>query len=182
LLLLYARDSQRQRHRTDVESHPVGAERAGNYHSVVAVGVSVTDPLPSDHPVVDSHRIELDAVGSTGRPQLVLPSALSCAIGDTVWLSLAGTGAYAEVAGTLHGDAAIRAAYANRQLARTAEGGDLLGDWFEEHGFGPGTTLLLDVLTEGYGYGLREPGTRVVYEPVERPDPSLADIAESLGE
>ncbi len=142
----------------------------------------MTDPLPSDHPVVDSHRVELDAVGSTGRPQVVLPSALSCAIGDTVWLSLAGTGAYAEVAGTLHGDAAIRAAYANRQLARTAEGGDLLGDWFEEHGFGPGTTLLLDVLTEGYGYGLREPGTRVVYEPVERPDPSLADIAESLGE
>jgi hypothetical protein len=38
------------------------------------------------------------------------------------------------------------------------------------------------VLTEGYAYGLREPGKRVVYEPVERPDSSLADIAESLEE
>ena len=138
------------------------------------------DPIPSDHPVVDSHRVELDAIGSTGRPQVVLPPGLSCGVGETVWLSLAGAGSHAEVVESLDGDAAIRAAYANRRLARTGEGTDLLGDWFDENGFDPGTTLVLDVLTEGYGYGLREPGTRVVYEPVERPDPSLADIAESL--
>ncbi len=142
----------------------------------------MTDRVPSDHPVVDSHRVELSAVGSTNRPQLVLPAVLSCDAGDLVWLSLAGTGTHAEVVPTLSGETAVRAAYANRKLTRDRTGEDLLGSWLDERGFGPGTTLVLDVLTEGYAYGLREPGARVVYDPVDRPDSSLADIAESLGE
>lgn len=142
----------------------------------------MTDRLPSDHPVVDSHRIELDAVGSTGRPQLVLPPGLSCDPGDIVRLSLAGTRTHAEVVSTLRGETAVRRACRTRRLARTGEGTDLLGGWLDDGGHGPGSTLLLDVLTEGYAYGLREPGERVLYEPVEPPDSSLADIAESLGE
>lgn len=142
----------------------------------------MTDALPSDHPVVDSHRVELDAVGSTGRPQLVLPAKLSCDPGDSVRLSIEGTQTHAEVVSTLRGDPGIRGAYANRRLARTGDGENLLADWLDESGHGPGSTLVLDVLTEGYAYGLREPGKRVVYEPVERPDSSLADIAESLEE
>ena len=142
----------------------------------------MTDRIPSDHPVVDSCRVELSAVGSTNRPQLVLPAALSCGAGDLVWLSLAGTGTHAEVVSTLSGENAVRAAYANRKLARNGTGEDLLGAWLDESGLGPGTTLVLDVLTEGHAYGLREPGERVVYNPVDRPDSSLADIAESLGE
>jgi hypothetical protein len=142
----------------------------------------MTDRLPSDHPVVDSHRVELDAVGSTGRPQLVFPPELSCGPDEFVRLSIEGTQTHAKVVSTLRGDPAVRGAYANRRLARTREGANLLGDWLDEGGHGPGTTLVLDVLTEGYAYGLREPGERVVYEPVERPDSSLADIADSLEE
>jgi len=142
----------------------------------------VTDRLPSDNPVVDSHRVELDAVGSTGRAQLVLPPGLSCGPGDIVRLSLEGTQTHAEVVSTLRGEGAVRRACRNRRLARTGEGTDLLGGWLDDGGHGPGSTLLLDVLTEGYAYGLREPGERVLYEPVEPPDSSLADIAESLDE
>lgn len=142
----------------------------------------MTDRLPSDHPVVDSHRVELDPVGSTGRPQLVLPAKLSCEPGDPVRLSIGGTQTHAEVISTLRGDSAIRGGYANRRLARRENGRNLLADWFDEGDHGPGSTLVLDVLTEGYAYGLREPGERVVYEPVEQPDSSLADIAESLDE
>jgi hypothetical protein len=142
---------------------------------------AVTDRLPSDHPVVDSHRVELDAVGSTDRPQLLL-SGLSCVPGDLVRLSIEGTLTHAEVVSTLRGDSAIRGAYASRRLVRSGEGTNLLADWLGEHGHGPGSTLVLDVLTEGYAYGLREPGGRVVYEPPEQPDSSLADIADSLDE
>lgn len=142
----------------------------------------MTDPVSSDHPVVDSHRTELDSVGSTGRPQLVLPPELSCAVGEFVRLSIARRWTDAEVVPTLSGDTAIRAAYANRRLARTGDGTDLLGNWLDENGHGPGDTLALDVITAGYAYGLREPGERVIYEPIEKPDSSLADIAESLDE
>ena len=140
----------------------------------------MTDRLPSDHPAVDSHRVELDAVGSTGRPQVVLPPVLSCAPGDIVRLSLEGTRTHTEVVSTLRGADAVRRACRNRRLTRTGEGTDLLGEWLDNGGYEPGSTLLLDVLTEGYAYGLREPGARVFYEPTDPPDSSLTDIAESL--
>lgn len=140
----------------------------------------MSDSVPSDHPSVDSHRIELAAVGSTGRPQLLCPSPLDCASGDFVRLTIDGTTTHAAVVSTLAGDTAVREAYANRSLARTGEGRDILGEWLAATDNGPGDTLVLDVLTEGYAYGLREPGQRVVYEPVEEPDSSLVDIAESL--
>jgi len=143
----------------------------------------MTDRLPSDHPVVDSHRVRLDAVGSTSRPQVPLPAAVAVDAGEFVRLSLGGeTGTHAEVVPTLRGERAIRAARANRRLVRTGEGADLLGEWLDAGGHGPGDTLVFDVLTEGYAYGLREPGDRVVYTPVEPPNSSLADIAESLEE
>ena len=140
----------------------------------------MTDAIPSDHPAVDSLRVELSAVGSTGRAQLALPAELECAEGEFVRLVVDGRKTHAEVVSTLDGERAIRAGYANKRLARTEAGTDLLGEWLDDAGFGPGSTLVLDVLTEGYAYGLRVPGERVVYEPIEKPDSSLSDIADSL--
>lgn len=142
----------------------------------------MTDAIPSDHSAVDSHRVELTSVGRTGRPQLVLPSAVTCEVGDIVQLSVGSTRLYAQVVSTLAEDPAIRGAYQNRRLARETAGDNLLVEWLDEHGFGPGTTLVFDVITEGYAYGLREPGNRVVYEATDPPNTSLTDIAESLGE
>ena len=140
----------------------------------------MSDSVPSDHPAVDSHRVELDSVGSTNRPQLLLPAALSPEAGEFVRLVVDGTATHTQIDTTLRGDAAIRGAYHNRRQARTGDGTDLLGEWLDEHDYGPGRTLVLDVLTAGYAYGLREPGKRVVYEPVEQPQSSLQDIAENL--
>jgi len=140
----------------------------------------MSDAVPSDHPTVDSHRVELDAVGSTNCPQLPLPAALSPEAGDFVRLVLDGTATHARIDTTLQGEATLKSASHNRRQARTGDGTDLLGEWFDDHDYGPGSTLVVDVLTEGYAYGLREPGKRVVYDPVERPQSSLHDIAENL--
>jgi len=140
----------------------------------------VTDRVPSDNPSVDSYGVTLDSVGSTNRPQLVLPTELCCERGDFVRLVTDEDRAHAEVVSALDGSHAIRAAYSDRAAARHGDGPDLLGCWLDEHDVGPGDTLVIDVLTEGYAYGLREPGDRVIYEPPRRPDASLSDIAESL--
>jgi hypothetical protein len=140
----------------------------------------MSDRLPSDHPAVDSHRVELGTVGATSQPELLLPPDLTCETGDFVRLVLDGTATHAEVVATMDGKRALRGAHENRRLARSERGPGLLADWLEE--YDPGTTLVLDVLTEGYAYGLREPGERVVYDPVEQPRSSLRDIAEGLDE
>lgn len=142
----------------------------------------MTDALPSDHPSMVSYRVTLEAVGSTNRPQLPLPDELDCEPGDVIRLTVDGTRSHAEVTETLRGKSAITGAYANRRMARTGEGTDICGEWLREQGYGPGETVVLDVLTEGYAYGLREPGARVVYHPVKKPNSSLADIAQSLDE
>jgi len=83
---------------------------------------------------------------------------------------------------TLDDDPVVRGAFATRPLARRGDGEDELARWLDRVGADAGDTLVLDVLAEGYAYGLREPGTRVVYAPPDPPDQSLADIARNLGE
>lgn len=89
---------------------------------------------------------------------------------------------FAVVETTISGELTISGAYENRRRARTLDGTNHLRQWFDSNGLVPGSTVLLDVVTAGYAYGLREPGTRVVYEASDPPDSSLTDIAESLGE
>lgn len=141
------------------------------------------DAVPSDHDAVDHHRVRLSQVGRTNRLQVPLPDGLPCEPGDVVSLSLSGDGAFTQVTTTLGGDPAVRDAFPTRRLARTDDAdADVLANWFDEHSVGAGDTLVLDVLTEGYAYGLREPGSRVVYAPPEKPDSSLTDIARSITE
>jgi len=100
-----------------------------------------------------------------------------------VHLAIDGESSYAEVTSTLGGDSAIHGAFANRRLAHTeGEGENRLQNWLDSCGRGPGDTVVLDVLTGGFAYGVREPGARVVYDPPDPPDSSLSDIAASLGE
>jgi hypothetical protein len=142
----------------------------------------VPDAVPSDHDTVESHRVSLSTVGSTARRQILLPDAVSSDPGDVVVLSLSGDRAYAAVKTTLDDDPVVRGAFATRPLAPRGDGEDELARWLDRVGADAGDTLVLDVLVEGYAYGLREPGTRVVYAPPDPPDPSLADIAHNLGE
>ncbi len=141
----------------------------------------MSDAIPSDHDAVESHRVTLSQVGSTNRLQVPLPAAVSCDPGDVVSLSLSGDTAYAAVTTTLRGDPVVRTAFPTRHLARRdREGEDELACWLDRVSAGASDTLVLDVLTGGYAYGLREPGARVVYTPPDPPDQSLADIARNL--
>ena len=140
----------------------------------------MTDRIPSDHATIESHRISLGTVGRTRRLQVELPDELECAVDDVVYLSLEGDGFHATITASLHGDAAVQDAFPTRQLARTRAGEDALRAWVDDTGLTAGDALVLDVLREGYAYGLRRPGKRVVYAPPEPPNSSLADIARNL--
>lgn len=141
----------------------------------------MTDRVPSDHDAVADHRVHLESVGSTSRPRLPLPAVLDVEEADVVRLSLAGTDTHAQVGRTLGGDLAITGAFDNARLARTAdEGTDRFHEWVTEQDLGPGDPVVLDVVTAGYAFGIRRPGDRVVYEALEPPSDSLADIARNL--
>lgn len=140
----------------------------------------VTERIPSDHDTVESHCVHLAEVGHTGRLQLPLPEELTCAVDDVVGVCFGGSSYFAQVSTTLDGRPTLRDSFADRELARTGDGEDKLAAWLDEAGLSDGDPVLLDVLTPGYAYGLRQPGERVVYGPPEQPDASLTAIARSL--
>jgi len=141
----------------------------------------VTDRVPSDHGTVTSHRTDLDEIGRTGRPRVPLPDAVDASVGDGVRLSVGGERYHARIEESLGGDPDLRGAFANARLARTSgEGRNHFRKWVEAAGLATGDAVLLDVVTDGYAYGLREPGTRAVYTPLEPPSSSLSDIARDL--
>jgi len=142
----------------------------------------VTERLPSDHDVVDSHRVHLERVGRTSRPRVPLPAGLSVSAGDVVWVSLEGEATRARVETSLAGEPVFEGAFDNARLARAGEGEDRLREWTARHDLAPGAPVALDVLTRGYAFGLRRPGERVIYAPPDAPADSLADIAADLEE
>ena len=64
--------------------------------------------------------------------------------------------------------------------ARERTGKDRLAAWCEDVNRQPGGSVLVDVVEEGFQYGLRAPGEKSFYTAHEAPDESLADIAESV--
>ena len=141
----------------------------------------MTERVPSDHATVDSHRVNLATVGRTGRPRVPLPDALDHDAEEILRISLEGTGAHTRVTADLRGEPGIEEAYPDAQLARTGNGENRFVAWVNRHGLAAGDPLLFDVVTPGYGYGLRRPGERIVYDAVEAPDDGLSDIAEKFG-
>ncbi|WP_231184998.1 hypothetical protein [Haladaptatus sp. DYF46] len=75
----------------------------------------------------------------------------------------------------------IRGVYDTPRLARNpGEGENRLAEWFDDSNRSFGQSVLIDVVEEGYKYGIREPGSRAVYEATEAPNGSLADIAQQV--
>jgi len=141
------------------------------------------DRVPSDHDTVQSHRVAVESVGRTDRLRIALPDSLDLEPGAVVRLSLGGEDYHAQVEETLDGSLALSGAYANARLARDPDGSENhLASWLADTGRTAGQSVLLDVLVPGGHYGLREPGSRVVYTVREPPSESLSDIADSLGE
>jgi len=140
----------------------------------------VPERVPSDHPSVTTHRAHLARSGGTRRPCLRLPD-VDVEPGTIVRLVLDGTTRHARVDEDARG-LVVRGAYDNRQRAREREGPNRLVEWARRHDRRPDDAVEVDVVDAGYCYGLRVPGTRAVYDAVERPDDSLSSIAESLAD
>lgn len=141
----------------------------------------MSDGLPSDHAVVNSHRAHVEGMGRTRRPRVPVPDGVDVAVGDIIRLSLEGQTYHSQATEALDGDVDIRGAFGNARLARTPdEGENRFPAWIESVGLGVGDPVLVDVVTPGYKLGLRRPGERVVYEGTDPPSSSLSDIARNL--
>ncbi len=143
---------------------------------------NVADRLPSDHEAVETRRVEVASVGRTDRPRIELPADLDVAAGDVIECVLDGEQYHARVETTLDGEPMLQHAADNRRLAREGDGENRLVEWFADSDCAIGGSVHLDVVTAGYTYGLRTPGSRVVYTATDSPDDSLASIADDLGE
>jgi len=143
----------------------------------------VADRIASDNDAIETHRCRLGRVGRTERPEVGVPAAAALPVEEPIRLSLGGTEAHARPETDLDGDPVIRGAFDNARLARTpGDGVDRLAEWVADNDLSFGSSVLLDVVTPGFKYGLRVPGERVVYDATDAPDRSLSSIAESLGE
>jgi hypothetical protein len=101
--------------------------------------------------------------------------------GDVVRVVLDGDMRHTEVKRHLTDDVYLLAgAFDTPDEARERSGEDRLGDWCADVNRQPGGSVLVDVVEEGFLYGLRAPGERAFYTGQEAPKESLADIAESI--
>lgn len=140
----------------------------------------MTDRVPSDHDAVSTHRVTVESVGRTGRPRVLLPDEVALTDGDVVALGLDGDTAYGYVDTSIDGDLVITHAADNRRMARERDGQNRLAEWVDSADVSLGGSVHFDVITAGHQYGLRTPGTRVVYTASDPPSSSLSDIADGL--
>ncbi|SEO94737.1 hypothetical protein SAMN04487948_108142 [Halogranum amylolyticum] len=140
----------------------------------------MAERVPSDHPSVSTVRAKIVRSGGTTRPCLRLPSELSLSGGDVVRLSLGGETYHAPVVEDAEG-LLVRGAYDNKRLARNpGESENRLVEWCGTTGRDPGSSVEVDEVEPEFFYGVRVPGKRVVYDVPQKPNDSLASIAEKL--
>lgn len=144
----------------------------------------MSQQISSDHPTVTTIRATLSRSGATDRPRIDIDSEDEAHFSpeEIVRLVLDGH-EYRTRAERAFGtdDLQIRGAYDSpRQVRNPGEGTNRLDEWFDDSSLTFGRTVLIDVVTERFKYGLREPGERAVYEATEAPDDSLASIAKDL--
>jgi hypothetical protein len=140
----------------------------------------MADAVSSDG--VESVRATLVRAGRTDRPKVTLPADARDRVAEdeVVRLSLGRTTRHARIERALDDGLEIRGAYDTPRAARERDGPNRLVEWVEDVGLGFDRTVHLDVVEEGFFYGLRAPGERAVYHVPDRPDEGLAGIAEEI--
>ena len=142
----------------------------------------MTDRVPSDHPSIETYRISLGRRGRLDRPRLDLSSVdTDLPAGEVVRLTLDGETYHARITEPFESGLEIHGAYDNPRLARDpGSGTERLAEWRAAKDLDFGRSVLFDVVVPDYGYGLRVPGERALYETTTPPDTSLQSIARSL--
>lgn len=141
--------------------------------------------VPSDHGSIETFRATVESVGRTDRPKVVLPEEAGRDLDadEVVRLVVDDRTYHTRVDTDLEGGRELRGAFRSPTLARDPDAGeDHLPDWLDDTGIEAGSSVLVDVVTAGFQYGLREPGARAVYEVADQPDDGLASIARDLDE
>lgn len=146
----------------------------------------MADRISSDHSSLMTVRATLVRSGGLDRPKIEIPEADAdlFATDDLVRVVADDTEYRARIESPLTDEGReIRGLYESPTLARNpGDGENHLESWIDGTGIDFGQSVLVDVVEEGFKYGLREPGQRVFYEATESPDDSLADIAKQLDE
>ncbi|WP_128477155.1 DUF7112 family protein [Halorussus pelagicus] len=146
----------------------------------------MAERISSDHSSLTTVRATLVRSGGLDRPKIEIPgdAVESFPDGELVRVVADDTEYRARIESPLTDDGReIRGLYESPTLARNPEDGENhLSTWLDGTNVEFGQSVLVDVIEEGFKYGLREPGQRVFYEATESPDESLADIAQGLDE
>lgn len=141
----------------------------------------MADRIASDHSSVRTVDATVTRAGRTDRPKLVLPTDAADLFpdGDVVRVVLDGT-RRAQVTRSFDGEPEIPGVYDTPDQAREGSGENRLPDWLDDRGLDFGRTVHVDVIAEGFEYGLRAPGERRVYDATEQPDSGLTAIAKEV--
>lgn len=136
------------------------------------------DSVSSDG--VPTVRATLARAGRTDRPKVSLPDDARDRFptGEVVHLLLGGADRHAKIERAIDDALEIRGVYDNVRMARESDGENRLSGWADDARLDFGRSVLVDVLDEGFAYGLRAPGEETVYRVPDRPDEGLASIAE----
>lgn len=142
----------------------------------------MTQRVSSD--TTETVRATLAQAGATNRANIEIPAddEDSFPADELVRVVMDDTEYRARIERPLTGDGRlIRGVYDTPRLARNpGEGENRLSEWFADSNRSFGQSVLIDVVEEGFKYGIREPGSRAVYEATETPNESLADIARQV--
>ncbi|ODR82532.1 hypothetical protein BG842_24515 [Haladaptatus sp. W1] len=142
----------------------------------------MTQRVSSD--TTETVRATLAQAGATNRANIEIPAddEDSFPADELVRVVMDDTEYRARIERPLTGDGRlIRGVYDTPRLARNpGEGENRLSEWFADSNRSFGQSVLIDVVEEGFKYGIREPGSRAVYEATEAPNESLADIARQV--
>ncbi|MDL5362113.1 hypothetical protein [Halalkalicoccus sp. NIPERK01] len=136
------------------------------------------DRISSENPAVETLRARVARHGAR-RKRIDLPED-SLPDGEVVRLVIDGTTYHARIEGGFADGPHVSGAYETPEMAREGSGPNRLQTWLEEVERPVGGSVLLDVIEPDFAYGLREPGEEAVYEAVEKPNESLAEIARNL--
>lgn len=136
------------------------------------------DRISSENPAVETLRARVARHGAR-RKRVDLPEE-SLPEGEVVRVVIDGTTYHARIQGGFADDPHISGAYETPEMARESTGTNRLQEWIDRIERPVGGSVLVDVIEPGFAYGLREPGEEAVYEAVEKPNESLANIARGL--
>ncbi len=138
--------------------------------------------IQHDHPSIESVRATIERAGSTAHPRLVLPEEPSLFPEGLIHVTLSESRYRGLLDHSFEGVPQLRSVYDNARLARSRDpdASNRLREWFATSDLEFGRSVHVDVIEPGHQYGIRVPGASAVYTPIEKPDDSLAAIAEDL--